>query len=155
IERQVAVFAAPQILRLQFEIRVRGVAGGRVLPHEIRDPHARVAAEGVAHRSSGGAGVGERAIAWRRTEQRETRAPTVARADIPAHMPEYRCRPGPVLVAVAAGKRASAAELGAELEKQVGRREPPDLRAVIAELRAEEGLVGERRVDEVPGVRVL
>ena len=53
-----------------------------------------------------------------------------------------------------AGKRVAVAGFGAEFEEQVGRREPLHLHAVLRELPAEEGLVRERLVDEVPGVRV-
>ena len=53
-----------------------------------------------------------------------------------------------------AGKRVAVAGFRAELEEQIGRREPFHLHAVLLELSAEERLVGERLIDEVPRVRV-
>ena len=52
------------------------------------------------------------------------------------------------------GERVAIAGLGAELDEQVGRRDPLELHAVLRALVAEEGLVDERLVREVPGVRV-
>src|SRR6185295_9416367 len=46
------------------------------------------------------------------------------------------------------------ADLAAELEEQVGRREPLHLQSVLPVLAAEHGLVHQWLVDEVPGVRV-
>ena len=48
----------------------------------------------------------------------------------------------------------AVAGLGAELDEQVGGREPLHLHAVLPRLAAEHRLVDERLVDEVPGVRV-
>ena len=53
------------------------------------------------------------------------------------------------------GKLVAVADLGAELDELVGRRDPFQLHAVVAVLAAEERLVGERRVDEIPDVLVL
>ena len=53
-----------------------------------------------------------------------------------------------------AGKAVAVAGFRAELDEQVGGREPLHLHAVLRELAAEEGLIDERLVDEVPGVRV-
>ena len=52
------------------------------------------------------------------------------------------------------GVRVAVAGLGAELEEQVGRRKPLELQAVLSALPAEERLVHERLIDEVPGMRV-
>src|SRR6202008_2159454 len=60
----------------------------------------------------------------------------------------------PVLVGVAAGKAAAAPGLGAQLEEQLRRRDPAHLHAVVVEPPAEERLVGQRRILEVPGVLV-
>ena len=85
----------------------------------------------------------------------QARAPAVARADVAAgvHVRARRCRcrsrcaRRPESVAVA--------DLGAELEERVGRRDPLQLQAVARVLAAEERLVRQRRVDEVPDVLML
>ena len=76
-------------------------------------------------------------------------------ADVAAGVREERRHADAVAAAVAAGKAAAAAELGAELDEAVGRREPVQLHAVVCIWLPKKRLVGERRVDEVPGVGVL
>ena len=61
--------------------------------------------------------------------------------------------PAPLRLVSVPGKLRPRPSLGAELEVLVDRREPVQLHAVVAVLRAEHRLVGERVVDEVPGVR--
>ena len=51
--------------------------------------------------------------------------------------------------------RAAAEDFGAELDEQVGRRHPANLHAIVAVLVAEEGLVGQRPVVELVGMRVV
>ena len=82
-------------------------------------------------------------------------APAVAVADVAADVRRQREHAGAVAARVAARKAASAPDLDAELDVLVDRRQPAQLQAVVAVLRAEHRLVGERAVDEVPGVRVL
>jgi len=57
-----------------------------------------------------------------------------------------------VLVVGAGRSGLAAAKLCAELDEVVERRKPGQLHAVVAVLRTEQGLVGKRVVDEIPGV---
>ena len=129
---------------------------GRPLPDRVGDPDARAAAEGVADRAArcvrGRRGSGR----WpsRCSTDRPARQLWLAPMSPPVCAVERR-HAGAVARRVAAGKAAAAAELGAELDVLVGRREPGQLHAVVAVLRAEQRLVGQRVVDEVPGVGVL
>ena len=75
-------------------------------------------------------------------------------AEVTTDVPEQRDGVEVVAVLARAGKRVAIAGFGAELEEQVGRREPLHLQAVLPELSPEERLVRERLVDEIPGVRV-
>src|SRR5207249_1898612 len=59
-----------------------------------------------------------------------------------------------VLVRIRSRERAPAAQFRTQLEEQVGRGDPAQLHAVVVEAAAEERLVHERRVLEVPSVRV-
>ena len=60
-----------------------------------------------------------------------------------------------VLVSLRARKAVPIADFGAELEEQIGRRDPFHLQAVVAVLAAEKGLVGEWCIDEIPCMLVL
>jgi hypothetical protein len=60
----------------------------------------------------------------------------------------------PPLLSRVPGKCVAIAALGAELDEEVRRRDPLDLHAVLRALVAEEGLVDERLVREIPGMRV-
>jgi hypothetical protein len=61
---------------------------------------------------------------------------------------------GAVLALAARGEGAAAAELDACVEVKLGRRHPAHLDAVVGELPAEERLHHERRVGEIPRMRV-
>src|SRR5690349_12155696 len=63
-----------------------------------------------------------------------------------------RPQAGAVAVRVAAGKAAPAADLGAELHQQLGRRQPFQLQSIVVQPAAEKRLVGERRILEIPRV---
>ena len=63
--------------------------------------------------------------------------------------------PAPLLLLSPPGKLRPRPSSSAEFDELVGRREPPQLNAIVPELRAQHGLVGERVVDEIPGVGVL
>src|SRR5690242_19313946 len=69
-------------------------------------------------------------------------------------MREHGPRAEAVLASVASGEGAPSAGFEAEVEIQVGRCDPLHLHAVVGELVAEERLHDERRVGEIPGVRV-
>ena len=85
----------------------------------------------------------------------EARAPVRALADVAADAGAEREAARAVAVALAARERIATAELARQLEIGVGRRDPLELHAVGVVLAAEEGLVGQRRIDEVPGVGML
>src|SRR2546427_13081257 len=59
-----------------------------------------------------------------------------------------------MLVRRSARESPPLAELGSELDEQIGRRHPAQLHTIVVEAAAEERLVRERRVLEVPGVLV-
>ena len=63
--------------------------------------------------------------------------------------------PMPLLLRSLPGNASTVADLGAELEEQVGGRHPFDLHAVLRELASEKRLIGERRILEVPCVLML
>src|SRR5687768_6378699 len=59
-----------------------------------------------------------------------------------------------VLVGIHGREAAAAAGLGAELDQEIARRDPPQLHAVIVQTSAEKRLVGKRCVLEVPRMLV-
>ena len=61
---------------------------------------------------------------------------------------------GSVLVAIGAGESRAVADFAAELDEKVGRRDPFHLQPVVLVLAAEERLIDERRVVEIPRVLV-
>ena len=75
-------------------------------------------------------------------------------ADVAADVCEQRRAVEAVAIAPRRRERIAVAGFRAELDEQVRRREPLHLQAVLRELAAEERLVDERLIDEVPGVRV-
>src|SRR6185503_18334755 len=85
---------------------------------------------------------------------REPRAPRGACTDVPAYVAEQAPHVRSVAVAVGSGESATTPELGSELDEKIGRRQPAKLHAIVVEPPAEERLVRERRVLEVPGVLV-
>ncbi len=58
--------------------------------------------------------------------------------------------PGAIAALVGRGEGPPAADFAAELEELLGRRYPTHLQAVVVPPSAEEGLVGERRILEIP-----
>jgi len=70
-------------------------------------------------------------------------------------MREQAPRADAAVLRVAARIVLAAERFAAELEVRVGRRDPAQLRAVVAVLVAEERLIRERTVDEIVGVRVV
>ena len=80
----------------------------------------------------------------------------MAVADVAAGVRRQRRHAGAVARLLSPpGKLRPRPSFDAELDELIGRRQPGQLHAVVAVLRAEHGLVGQRVVDEVPGVRVL
>src|SRR5690348_16970878 len=89
-----------------------------------------------------------------RVVEREARAPARGVADVSADVREQRRAVESIAVALGAGEPVAAAGFRAELEEGVGGREPLHLHTVLRELAAEERLIDERLIDEVPRVRV-
>src|SRR6185369_15646411 len=87
-------------------------------------------------------------------EPREAGAPAGVVADVAAQVREQRDSIEAVLLQPRRREAVAVADLGAELEEQVGRREPLHLQSVLPVLAAEHGLIHQWLVDEVPGVRV-
>src|SRR6185312_12252588 len=84
-----------------------------------------------------------------RVDVRQSRAPAMARANVAAGVHEHiRCA-DTVAIAHTAREAVAVADLCAELEELVARREPFHLCAVGRVLAAEERLVRERRIVEV------
>src|SRR4030095_15452796 len=77
-----------------------------------------------------------------------------ARADVATEVHVRVAVAGTVLVAIGAGKTLGTADFAAELDEKVGRRDPFHLPPVVLVLAAEESLVDERRVVEIPCVLV-
>ena len=146
VERELAGFLAAEVFRLDLE---------RIGPfhHCIGDPEPAAAGEGLDHVRAGGVDLVEGAVAGRGAQVGEPGAPRGG-AEVAAQMREQGAGGRAVLLRVAAREGAPAPRLGAELDEQVGRRDPAQLHAVVVEPPAEERAVGERRVDEVPGVLV-
>ena len=96
-----------------------------------------------------------RAILGVQVEPRRAGAPARVVADVAADVREQRRAVQAVAdCAASPGNASPLPALRAELEEQVRRREPLDLHAVLRALAAEERLVDERLIDEVPGMRV-
>ena len=86
---------------------------------------------------------------------RQARAPAVARAHVAAGVRVDRSGAHAVAVALAARKAVAIADLGAQLEELFRGCNPFDLQSILHKLASDEGLVGKRRIDEVPDVLVL
>ena len=99
-------------------------------------------------RSSIGAFVGFRSCDSRAEEI------AVAEPNVATEVREHHHRVEAVLVAIGARELVAETEFHAELDQQRGRCDPARLQAVLLQLAAEERLQRERRVDEVPRVRV-
>jgi len=149
------VLTAVEVLALQLEVGLLRIAVRRVFPDEIRDGKVRAAAEGKVGQIARRVELRGDASAGPRSEIRQARAPTVACADVAAHVGEDRRRAGAIAIAVVAREVDAVPYLGAQLDEGLGRRDPFQLYAVLCELTAEERLVRERRVDEVPDVLML
>ena len=152
---QRALLALPEIFALQLEARGRAVAGRRPLEHAVQHVDVAVAGEGVDDVGAGAVDVLVRAVDALGAQVAQARAPVRALADVAADAGTEREAARAVAVALAAGERVATAELARQLEIGVGRRDPLQLHAVGAVLAAEERLVGQRGIDEVPGVGVL
>ena len=155
---QVAVFRPPEQFRLELQVAVSGVALGRPFPDEVGNPGAAAAGEQPLDLvRAGRVGVLEMgfAVLCPRRQPRQSGTPGMRAADVAADVCKQAGRADAVLVAVGAGEILAAADLGAELHEQVGRRHPLQLQAVLAVVFAEQRLRHQRRVGEVPGVRML
>ena len=150
-----AVAPALQVFALQLEVRVRGIAVGRPLHHAVGDDDARAAAELREGVELAVRVLLQRLVVGRGLQQRQAAAPRDAVADVAARVEGEGRHAGGVAAGVVTREAAAASRLEAEFHVCVGGREPVQLHAVVGVLRAQHGLVGDRIVDEVPGVAVL
>src|ERR1051325_7842476 len=70
-------------------------------------------------------------------------------------MGKYAAHAGAILVFAFATGQTPASGFGAKYDKGIGRRYPTYLDTVVAELPAEESLVSEGGIDEIPVMRML
>ena len=153
-----SAFPATEILALHFHITVADVAVGCIFPDKVQPGGLAVAAEAVAH-----AVRRPRQIGYRITDtvcrmcfmQRCADAPTVLDADVIADMREQHTGTGAILDAVRAGEAAPAPKFSANLDEGVGRRQPLELHAVLAQLVFPQRGICQRLIDEIPGVGML
>src|SRR6185369_8048182 len=155
VGNQRAIAPAAQVLALQLEVGARRVAVRRPLVDEVRDCHSCAARERISDRVARAAAKDQGLIGRLGVEHRQTRAPAAAGAEVAAHVSIYRTGTCAIARVVAARERPAAPELGARLQEQVGGRQPAQLQAVIPKLVSEKGLISQRGIDEVPGVRML
>src|SRR5205814_1393975 len=139
---------------LEKDLIVGHIAAGLVA-RELQPHAAEFARAPIGHqRVLGGVVAGEdREICW----VEWSRKAGGARFEVAADVREYVARADTVLVAPARrtrGKLASATGLDPDVPIEGSRSDPFQLDAVLVQLIAEKHLVGERRVGEVPGVRV-
>ena len=85
-------------------------------------------------------------------DPRSAGAPICGVSEIAADVREERRAVQAIALAPRARKRVAIAGLGTKLDEQVSRRNPLELHAVLRALVAEECLVDERLVREIPGV---
>src|SRR5215471_8883542 len=137
---KVAVLSAPEVLALELEVRIERIAVGRPLPHEISDRELRPSREGEISDIAGEVRLREVAVGCSGLQIRKPRAPAVAGADVAASVRVDVPVADPVLVAIVPRKRLTAADLAAEFEEQIRRRDPFHLQAVVLVLAAEECL---------------
>src|SRR5215469_12717168 len=87
-------------------------------------------------------------------EPRPAHAPAGGVAHVASQVRKQRIAPQGVRIPLSTREAAAAAGFRTELDEVVGGREPADLYAVLRQLAAEEHLVDQRLIDEVPVVRV-
>ena len=150
---QAAIFIAPEVLPLQFEIGVRRVSIGRPFQDPIHHPKTRPAAETVGNTGTGRVDIVVAAIPGRCAQVRNAGAPRRTRADVTSNMAKQTpgVRHG-VPVAVRARECAPAPQLCAQLDEEVRRRNPFQLQAVVVQSASEKRLVGQRSILKIPGV---
>ena len=94
-------------------------------------------------------------VVWSQLQVGKSRTPLITRADVAAGVDVCGTAADAVLVAIGAREAGAIADLPAELQECLGRRDPFELQAVALELAAEKRLIRQRRVEEVPDVLVL
>src|SRR5882672_5913184 len=150
---EIAILLAPEVLALQLEVGVGRVVVRRPLQDSVQHPKTALARETVGCPGR----ILEGTVLGRSAQIRDPGLPRGAHSHVSADVREQGARTHAVLVASARrtrGKVATTAGLDAYVEIQIGRSHPFELDAVFVQLVAEEHLVRERRVGEVPGVRV-
>src|SRR5262249_55023675 len=157
IEGKVAVLAVLEILPLELEVRLRRVEIRCPFQDAAQRPQLTRSREGVRDRNAGGVDIVVGPVLWGCREIRKARLPRGAGSEISAERREEIARAEAVLVAPAFGPRRKAppaTDLDADIEVKLRRRHPLQLDTVVRELVAQEHLVRERHVGEVPGVRM-
>src|SRR6267143_6278889 len=145
VEREIAVLLAPEVLALQLEVGVGGVAVGRPFQDTVEHPEAALAGKAIDDFGAGRVDVRVSPVLWRGPEVRKTGLPGDALPEVASHVGEEVRRAEAVLVAVHTGRKLSpTAQLDPDIEIQVGRRHPFELDAVLIQLVAEKHLHGER-----------
>src|SRR3569833_3343483 len=102
VVRDLALFVAPQVFRLQLEIGVDRIAVGRVFPDEVGDPGAAVAIEAVEHVIICEIDIGKLAVAWRSGEHRHAPIPNTTRTQPENTTPQKSTTPTTMMSSVGA-----------------------------------------------------
>ena len=118
-------------------------------------PQTAGAAEGIRDECARAVQVLIAPILRRGLQIGEARPPAVAHPHIAADVTKDGEEVRTVQVVVAARKRAATPHIATELDEQLRRRHPLELNAVVGELSPKEGSIGQRGIDEVPGMLVL
>ena len=149
-----SVLGATHVFRLQLERLATRAGRGRPLQRRVDDPRLGTAGERVHDVIAEAVDVLVGTVLGVHVHPRHSRAPPDRVTEVATDVREQRRAVEPVATQARTRELAAVARFRAELEEQVRRREPLHLHAVLAVLPAIEGLVHERLVDEVPGVRV-
>ena len=140
-----ALFVAEEVFAVHDQIVDRRIAARRPFVDEAQDPELILARENVSV---------DVAVLRLGLEKRGRGKPTALFVQVAAGLHERRDRARTVVVGVRRGKGVAAEPLGAKLQEEVRRRDPAQPDAVIAILRPQERTVRQRRIHEVPVVRV-
>src|SRR4029077_14734542 len=98
---------------------VLGIAVGRVLPDKIGNRNVAAAVECELRIVAGEIELRVLAVLGARLQIRQSRAPTVARADVPSGMHVDGAVADAILVAIGPGKVGTIADFCAELEELI------------------------------------
>ena len=155
--QQITLLLTIKVFALELEILVFRIAVRRPFPDKIGQPCSGIAgilaqrfhARGVLKMRLPLLGLGR--------QIRHAGTPAVGNTDITAEMREHGRSTAAVLVEVSAREGVTATGFGTEFEEERGRRDPLQLHAILNEagVIAEHGAIHQRRIGEVPHVRVL